>query len=824
MKKLALFLALCLLVSSLGLTAFAGDLENEAPVDAPEVTEPAAEEPAAEEPAAEEPAAEEPAAEEPAAEEPAAEEPAAEEPAAEEPAAEEPAAEEPAAEEPAAEEPAAEEPAAEEPAAEEPAAEEPAAEEPAAEEPAAEEAAEPASMTRELAAGTVLYADKELKEEIGTLSEDALVILKETDDEKGAAAVRYADVVDEAKAVKDAWVKIDDLKETDKDLKEDELKAVAFVATVEEAAEEPAAEEPAAENGEEEAAAEEEAVAEEPLNPEEQGLNNAAPQDFVVRADGTIIQYNGTSTAITLPLTVNGVTVKRLSEAVFANNGSIISVTMPNNIQVDAGAFRNCTALLSVSMHNSIDTISAECFEGCTKLQSVSWPEGLKTIGQGAFKGCTALTGVPSGTNLETLGDNAFSGCTSLTYVDLPDKLKTIGQGAFYGCTNLKEIIIPDSVEVIGNRAFQDCISATTLKLSKNSKFTIVNNYCFSGCRSITDITVPDNVTEIGREAFYNCSSAGIIRLPKNLTTVGNNAFYGRAAGSWIRWDECQNTPPVYIGTDALGTSGYVLAPVDSAAHNYTKTHKNVKFCSTKARDFVERCYTEMLMRGSDEPGLLHWCKQLADGTLKGGSLVKGFADSVEFTGRNLSNADQVKIMYKVMLDRGCEPAEVDYWKEMLDDGMSLDVVIHGFCEATEFINLCKSYLIEAGTVPLTRYRDKNRNVTKFVNRMYIWALNRNGEPEGIEHWCKLLLTKKLAPAKLAHQFVFSTECLGRNLNNLAFVEMLYHVYFDRGGEAEGINTWMSALAAGKTRQWVEAQFSAGLEYQWLLRTFGFIK
>ena len=210
------------------------------------------------------------------------------------------------------------------------------------------------------------------------------------------------------------------------------------------AAEEPAVvEEPVAEEAP--AAAEEPAAEEEAATPtevaeieeetvEEEALEGASPDDYVVRADGTIIEYNGTSTSITLPLTVKGVAVKRLSEAVFANNKKILNVTLPDSIMVDAGAFRNCTSLLSVSMHNSIDTISAECFEGCTALLTVSWPENLKTIEHDAFKGCTSLTGVPSGTKLETLGDNAFQGCTALTYADLdrdPRQRDRAGQPCF---------------------------------------------------------------------------------------------------------------------------------------------------------------------------------------------------------------------------------------------------------------------------------------------------------------------------------------------------------------------------------------------------------
>ena len=99
--------------------------------------------------------------------------------------------------------------------------EEPAADE-LKEEPLPEEEQKKESSMRKLDKATVLYAEKELKNEIGTLKESALVILKAT--EEKAAEVRYAANEDGSKTVKTAWVKIEDLKPTDEaELQEKEL-------------------------------------------------------------------------------------------------------------------------------------------------------------------------------------------------------------------------------------------------------------------------------------------------------------------------------------------------------------------------------------------------------------------------------------------------------------------------------------------------------------------------------------------------------------------------------------------------------------------------
>ena len=563
-------------------------------------------------------------------------------------------------------------------------------------------------------------------------------------------------------------------------------------------------------------------VAEEPAEEvpvEEETLNQGAPSDYVV-VGGRIVEYNGTATSITLPtVDKDGNPITFLSEAAFSKNTNILNVTVPAGIDLDAGCFRGCTNLLSFSNHNNSNTIPAESFEGCVKLQSCSWSENLTTIEHDAFNGCTALTGVPYSLNLQFIEDNAFTNCTTLTYVDLPTGLLSIGQGAFNGCTALREIILPDTVVAVGNHAFENCSAATKLHLPINAGFTIINNYTFSGCSSIVDVAIPNNVIEVGREAFYGCTGTSVFRLPATLTQVGNNAFAGRSEKSWIRWDGCQGTAQVYIGSDGLGTTGYVLAPINSAAHVYCKSHSGVKFCSTLVRDFVERCYNQILGRGSDEPGLLSWCATIVSGT-GGAALVKNFIDSAEFKNRGLSNAQIVEVLYQTMLARASDAAAAG-WVNALDIGMTTDRVIWGFTDSDEFKALCAAYLMNRGSINLTHYRDKNYGVTAYVCRLYECCLTRAFDVPGLENWCKLILTKASTPEKAAYSFFFSPEFAGKNLDNAEYVRRLYRTLFGREADTPGMNGWLAQLAAGKTRQVVLNGFTGSVEYAALLSTYG---
>ena len=801
MKKLALFLALCMLVSSIGLTAYASDIEEEIIDEVPVAEEIiSGDEGVDGEEIGGEPEADEPAA----GDEETGDETVGEEVGGENTGDEDAIEEEPVEEiigESEDETPNEEDDGAP---AGDIADEDYADGEDAAEEDADEEAT---SAARKLAAGTVLYADKELSEEIGTLCEDALVILAET--EEDAAGILYADADN---AVKAAWVKAEDLLDAEgADLAKDELKAVAFVEITEE---------PAEEETVEAELPEEEEPAEEGLENPDEALNERLVDDFVV-VDGVIVEYNGIADSFTLPtVDKNGNPITRLSEAAFAKNTKIRNITIPIGIDLDDGCFRGCTALLSCSNQNNSTTIPAECFEGCTSLASVSWSLNLQDIGHDAFNGCTSLTGVPYSTNLLQIGDNAFSGCTTLTYVDFPDSLQWIGQGAFFGCTNLQEIILRDNVQIIGNHAFENCSAAVYLRLPINAAFTKVNNYCFAGCSALVDIAIPANVTEIGREAFYGCSGCHVFRLPGELVNVGNNAFDGRSGSSWIRWDNCQAPAAVYIGTNALGTGGYMLAPINSAAHNYCKTHTGVKFCSTLIRDFVERCYNFILNRASEEAGLLGWCAAICSGQNGGSALVKNFIDSTEFRNRNLNHVQTVTVLYQTMLNRAPDDA-MDAWVAAMDVGMTTDRIIWGFTGAVEFVNLCATYMMNPGSIDLANYRDKNPGVTSFVARCYITCLGRQFDVGGLESWCRNVLTGKVTLENLARGFFFSKEFIDLKVSDLDYVNRLYVTLLGHEGDPAGIAAWVAALNVKNGREKVFNGFIKSEEFDLLLAAYG---
>ena len=212
------------------------------------------------------------------------------------------------------------------------------------------------------------------------------------------------------------------------------------------------------------------------------------------------------------------------------------------------GAFSDCTALTSIEIPASVETIKATAFQGCSSLATVTFEKGskLKTIGgsyysyyYGAFYGCTSLTSIEIPASVETIEAAAFMRCSKLATVTFEkgSKLKTIGgsyysyyYGAFYGCTSLTSIEIPASVETIEAAAFMRCSKLATVTFEKGSKLKTIDGYAFSNCTALTtvDMSACTQVTVIGEYAFYEDSKLQLFKIgTRTPPSCGRNVFTG---------------------------------------------------------------------------------------------------------------------------------------------------------------------------------------------------------------------------------------------------------------------------------------------------------
>ena len=243
-------------------------------------------------------------------------------------------------------------------------------------------------------------------------------------------------------------------------------------------------------------------------------------------------------------------TLITIGEEMFYQSKLKTVVIPANATTIGNSAFEQCASLISIDIPANVETIGTAVFLGCSSLATVTFENGsqLKTIGgdssyYGAFSYCTALTSIEIPASVETIEAAAFKGCSSLATVTFENgsQLKTIGggsssSGAFSDCTALTSIEIPASVETIKASAFKGCSSLATVTFENGSQLkTIEGGYPSSGtfadCTALTSIEIPASVETIEAAAFKGCSSLATVTFEKGsqLKTIGGggSSYYG---------------------------------------------------------------------------------------------------------------------------------------------------------------------------------------------------------------------------------------------------------------------------------------------------------
>lgn len=135
---------------------------------------------------------------------------------------------------------------------------------------------------------------------------------------------------------------------------------------------------------------------------------------------GTITEYNGTDTVVVIPSKINGVTVETIGHGAFERS-AVTSVTIPDSVtSISDEAFINCPKLTNISIPNSVTYIGFSAFSSCTSLKSITLPSSLSFISGALFLGCSQLTTIHIPVSVTSIGNNAFADCPSLMTVTYP--------------------------------------------------------------------------------------------------------------------------------------------------------------------------------------------------------------------------------------------------------------------------------------------------------------------------------------------------------------------------------------------------------------------
>jgi hypothetical protein len=140
----------------------------------------------------------------------------------------------------------------------------------------------------------------------------------------------------------------------------------------------------------------------------------------------TITGYTGSGGDVTIPSSI-------------LVNGVSLPVTSIGNY-----AFL-CASMTSVTIPNSVTTISDYAFNYCISVTNVTIGNGVSSIGRAAFASCWSLTSVTIGNSVTSIGDYAVFDCSGLTSIYFKGDAPGIGSYVFDGDNNATIYYLPET-------------------------------------------------------------------------------------------------------------------------------------------------------------------------------------------------------------------------------------------------------------------------------------------------------------------------------------------------------------------------------------------
>lgn len=253
---------------------------------------------------------------------------------------------------------------------------------------------------------------------------------------------------------------------------------------------------------------------------------------------------------------------------------------------------------------------------------------------------------------------------------------------------------------------------------------------------------------------------------------------------------------------------------------DYTCTECGFVVPVEKIRAFVERLYETALGRTGDVGGITFWVNELAYGRRTAAQVAANFFFCDEFVAQKNDNSTFMDRLYSAFFNRTADEGGKNFWLSYLEKGVTRRWVAARFITADEFTEVCAAYGIEKGKIELTKYADKNINVTMYVYRCYKEILSREADAGGLEYWCKTVITGEREAAAVAKNMVNSPEFQSKNLSDTEYMKVLYRAFMGREADIGGLNYWVSRLENGESRNSVLNAFVNCKEFDEILKSF----
>ena len=212
-----------------------------------------------------------------------------------------------------------------------------------------------------------------------------------------------------------------------------------------------------------------------------------------------LVQYTGSSINPVIPDTdSDGRAVKEIWRGVFANKSNIVSVVIPDTVEV-----------LGVRSDSSADT-------------------------DGVFFNCSALKTIVYNGKLKLVGDQTFNGCSALNVSELwncMDMIETIGRGSFQKVILPENLVFPASLATLEKWSFQHCKGVKTITFAGN-KVKNIGGATFASIPTLQSIVIPASIISVA-DCLKSCSNLNDVTFSRSKVVHGSITTGNPFGGSY---------------------------------------------------------------------------------------------------------------------------------------------------------------------------------------------------------------------------------------------------------------------------------------------------
>ena len=241
-----------------------------------------------------------------------------------------------------------------------------------------------------------------------------------------------------------------------------------------------------------------------------------------------------------------------IPEGAFAYCKNLKTIKLPSTItSIGDEAFYNCQSLTSIEGLDkcNLKSIGSAAFSNCKALENLDFSKSTFTsVPSKAFNGCSALVKITLPNTLTTIGGYAFYACYGIPQLDLSNTaLTTLENYALYQMRETTKFSLPDSISSIGTHAF-------SVSTSNGAVPTILP-------ASLKDkVNYKDAATSpwLNRKVMFTDENVKTIHFYGNGATIGDTEPMFVSEGSKVTLPSCGFSKTNYIfkgwNTKADGT------------------------------------------------------------------------------------------------------------------------------------------------------------------------------------------------------------------------------------------------------------------------------